>query len=461
MNVGSILNDDAGSVSSNLDRPKVLGKMPPRSHASAAPPSRDPDPASGIASLLNAAAVSSDPSETALSHPATLVGEKNPPRHRQLLENILNVTKSPSKDSTSELDKLHLIRNPTKPRRYESPPIWAQTWIPPSMRGNMKLANPANGGARESALSNKPVFDYSHTASVDLECSITGIIPTPSITKTIAEWIYANFRDIAEHNRKYVELELKFGTIIDKARGSRINLNVLTECIYNDHALVHFDMLVAEKAWDDIHRLFADLETLYQEDLKKAGPRHGKPPRKFNTMDEDMTDSFYHAGRPGEHPKSVRVSTDKTLNPPRHTAIEKQRLLDLYIHNPSSMYDMRLSLSLEMPVEESIVAPLISKGQPHLIREKKRNTWTHLPTITRFDLTRVLIPRELKNKDGKRVVTHDKNYEIELEVDTLEMFNAVDKIVQGLDLYRFEELVEIFINNGRVINNRVTKLAQP
>lgn len=458
MNVGSILNDDAGSVSSDAHRPTMLGKMPPRSRP-APLSSRESDPASGIASLLNAAGVSSE-SETPHPDPAA-VPKVTPPRHRHSLENILNVAKSPSKDSLSALDRIHQIRSSAKPHRYDSPPIWAQVWIPPSMRGNPQMSVPANGTQRESVLSSKPVFDYSHTASVDLECSITGIIPTPSITKTIAEWIYANFRDISEQNRKYVELELKFGTIIDKARGSRINLNVLTECIYNDHSLVHFDMLVAEKAWDDIHRLFADLETLYQDDLKKAGPRNSKPPRKFNTMDEDMTDSFYQVGRTGEHPKSVRVSTDKSLNPPRNTAIEKQRLLDLYIHNPSSMYDMRLSLSLEMPVEESVVSPLIGKLQPHLVREKKRNSWTHLPTITRFDLTRVLIPRELKNKDGKRVITHDKNYEIELEVDTLEMFNAVDKIVQGSDLYRFEELVEIFINNGRVINNRVTKLAQP
>lgn len=451
MNVGSILNDDSRAES----RPSL--KPAPSESPLARKDSETSSSSSVIASLLN---TTRDPSSSSKATPPPPPPESTRSRHS--LENILNVAKSPVRDLSADLKRLQQIRKSTKPRRYDTPPIWAQWWTPQGTRGPL-VRDSTHSEPNESILSSKRVFDRTSTDSVDLECSITGIIPTPSIIKSVAEWIYANLRDISETNRKYVELELKFGAITDKSRGARINLNVLTECIYTDQALIHFDMLVAEKAWDDIHRLFASLENLYQEELKKAGGARavGKPPRKFNTSDEEITDSFYHLGRPGEHPKSVRVSTDKSLNPPRYTAIEKQRLLDLYIHNPSSMYDMRISLSLEIPVPESTYMPLMSKTQPHLVREKKRNTFTHIPTITRFDLTRVLIPRELKNKDGKRVITHDKNYEIELEINTNEIFSAVDKIVQGTDLYRFEELVEIFINNGRVINNRVTKLAQP
>lgn len=451
MNVGSILNDDT-----RLDgRPTTLRKVPPR------PPLRkdsDASTSSGIATLLNAARATSDDSSPGAS--PNIETPVSSSRHRQSLENILNDSKNTGLDPAADLLRLLEIKKSAKPRRYDSPPIWAQWYVSPRMRGPVKADSAVAAEPAASVFSNKRVFNRATTPSTDLECSISGIIPTPSIVKVVAEWIYANFRDIAESNRKHVELELKFGTIVDKVRGSRINLNVLTECIYSDQLLIHFDMLVAEKAWDEIHRLFAGLEGQYQDELKKAASRLGKPPRKFNTSDEEITDSFYLLGRPGEHPKSVRVSTDKTLNPPRYTAIEKQRLLDLYIHNPASMYDMRLSLSLEIPVAEATFMPLVNKSQPHLVREKKRNTFTHFPTISRFDLTRVLIPRQLKNKDGKLVVTHDKNYEIELEVNTIEMFNAVDKITLGTDLYRFEELVEIFINNGRVINNCVTKLAQ-
>lgn len=376
-----------------------------------------------------------------------------------------------AKKEVDELARLKKIRNSSKPRRYETPPIWAQEWIPPNRQhlhqqnnisSNISVGN-GNEVHHQSVLSEKRVFDYSSTTSVDLECSITGVIPPPSVTRTIAEWIFANFRDIAEHNRKYVELELKFGTIVDKSRGHRINLNVTTECIYTDHTNVFFDMQVDEKAWQDINKYFQELENIYQDELKKMNVNTAKtkPKRKFNTLDEDITDNFFQVGKPGEQPKSVRVSKDNTLNPPRYTGIEKQRISDLFIHNPSSMYDLRLSLALEMPLTETSIEPLVNKNNPTLVREKKRNTWSHAPTVTRFDLTRVLIPRESKNKAGKKIVTHDKNYEIELEIDTIEVFNAMDKIQQGTDRFRFEELVEIFVNNARVLNNRVTKLALP
>ena len=48
---------------------------------------------------------------------------------------------------------------------------------------------------------------------------------------------------------------------------------------------------------------------------------------------------------------------------------------------------------------------------------------------------------------------------MEMEADTLAIFESIDKVRQGTDTYRLEEEVEIFLNNARVINNRVTKLA--
>ncbi|ODV82169.1 uncharacterized protein CANTADRAFT_4197 [Suhomyces tanzawaensis NRRL Y-17324] len=373
------------------------------------------------------------------------------------------------KEEEDALARLKQIKNSTKPTRYETPPVWAQTWIPPNQarhhRDNhnsypkQELRNtPTPTSATK--FSDKRVFDYTSTPSADLECSITGIIPPPSVTRTIAEWIFANFRDIADHNRKYVELELKFGTIMDKLRGKRINLNVTTECVYTNHSDVYFDMQVDEKAFSEISKLFQELEHTYQEELKKPSGKN-KPKRKFNTFDSDITDNFFQVSKPGEQPKSVRVSKDNTLTPPRYTGIEKQRILDLFIHNPSSMYDLRLSLALEIPVQDTQVEQLVARSQPNLVRDKKRNTWAHAQTVTRFDLTQVFIPRESKNLAGKKIVSYDKSFEVELEIDTLEVFNAIDKVLQGTDRFRYEELVEIYVNNARVLNNRVTRLAVP
>lgn len=371
-------------------------------------------------------------------------------------------TKSPAptsqgSKSSDELLRLKQLKSKKKPTRYTTPPIWAQEWIPPNQRHLQVSEVPS----QDSSLSDKRVFDYSKTQSVDLECSITGVIPAPSITRTIAEWIFANFQDIADTNHKYVELELKFGTIMDKRKGGRININVATECVFTDHSNIRFDMQVEELAWNDMSKCFQELESGYQEELRKMGGlARNKPKRKFTMLESDITDQIYQieSGN-NEHPKSVRVSKDNTLNPPRFVAIEKQRISSLYVHVPSSMYDLRLSLSLEIPIPENAVDLIMARNTPTLIREKKRNTWTHTPTVSQFDLTRVSIPRESKSKSGKKLIERDQNFEVEIEINTAQVFQAIEKFSRNVDPYRFEELVEIFMNNARVLNNRVTKLA--
>ncbi|KAL6454708.1 CET1 mRNA-capping enzyme subunit beta [Candida maltosa Xu316] len=357
-----------------------------------------------------------------------------------------------------DLEKIKKLKVSEKPRRYETPPIWAQRWTPVgderSNNGSSTTTATSTGGATFTRLSDKPVFDYTSTTSVDLECSITGVIPPSSITRTIAEWIYANFSNVEEKSKRFVELELKFGKIIDKRTGNRIDLSVVTECIYTDQSNCRFEMEVEEIAWKEIKKYFEELEKLHKEDKREK-----QSARKFNVLDSDNTDTFYQIGNKNEHLRKVRITKDNSLSPPRFTAIQKDRVADLYIHNPQSMYDLRLSLSLEIPVPEGNIETIMAKNQPLSIREKKRTTFTHPPTITQFDLTRVLIPRESKSKSGKKVVQHDTKYEVELEADTLEIFNAIEKITTGVDNFRLEELVEVYLNNARVLNNRVNKIA--
>ncbi|CUM65927.1 uncharacterized protein PRCAT00003580001 [Priceomyces carsonii] len=356
-----------------------------------------------------------------------------------------------------EFKKLSKLHSTDKPRRYLAPPIWAQEWHP---SGDSHSAEYSHMNGTLTALSSKHVFDPSSTIGTDLECSITGVIPPPSVTRTIAEWVYANFNEISDENRQYVELELKFGTIIDKRHSHRINIDVSTECIYTNTSSIYFDMGVHEVGWNEMCQFLDDLEKNYQEELRKAGPNAAsKPKRKFNVLESDITDSFYQVINRNEQPKSIRISKDNLLNPPRYTAINKQRISDLYIHNPSSMYDLRLSLSLELPIPEDTIDSVLKKNKPTLSRIKKRNSWTHRPTVSRFDMTRVLTPKELKNKLGKSIVEQDQSFEVELEIDTLELFNGYDKFKGGSDTIRFEELIEIFVNNARCLNNRVTRLA--
>ncbi|KAI5950745.1 hypothetical protein KGF54_003819 [Candida jiufengensis] len=360
-----------------------------------------------------------------------------------------------------DLTKIQRIKKSNKPKRYDSPPIWAQKWIPPNQQNKYNSNGQdeiIDNGESITRLSSKSVLNYNSTRYVDLKCSITGVIPPSSIIRTISEWIYANFSNIEDKNRKNVELELKFGKIIDKRTGNRVNANVITECIYTDQSNIKFDMEVEEIAFKDIRKLFDELEKIHQEELKRNGNQeHLK--KKFNMLESDKTDSFYQIGQKGEHLRRIRISKDNLLDPPRYIAIQKERIGDLYIHNPQSMYDLRLSLSLEIPVPEGNIESIRTKNQPQLSREKKRTSFTHPSTITQFDLTKVMIPKEFKNKSGKKIINYETKYEVEMEADTLELFQSIDKIISGTDTFRLEELVEVFLNNARIINNRVTKLA--
>lgn len=366
----------------------------------------------------------------------------------------------------SELEKLQKLKaEKKKPHRYDHVPIWAQQWVPPSQQGNPTGILPVDGPAssaftplaRDAAvISQKPVFNHESMVLTDLECLITGVIPPQSTVRTIAEWLYANFVEILLENRQYVELELKFGTIINKTTGSRIDLGVSTECIYTDTSNTRFEMGVHEVGWNDMKSFLDELEKSYA-DIARKDPT--KPRRKFSLTESNNTDYFYQITERNEKPKKIRISKDNLLNPPRHVAISKRRVSDLYIHNPSSMYDLRLSLSIEFPVSDESIEPIMKKNKPSMQRGKKRASYSHAPTVTRFDFTEVSVPRTANNRAGRSVVENEKLFELELEIDTFQIFRGFDRIRDGSDTIRFEELVEIFLNNARCLNNRVTKLA--
>lgn len=365
----------------------------------------------------------------------------------------LNRPKSSS--SSLVLDEMNrlkeLQKQKRKPRRYAEPPIWAQEYISPSRQEKLPYMQ-----LHPSSASSKPVFDKGNMHSLDLECLITGVIPPQSTVRTIAEWIYANFVEILVENRQYAELELKFGSIVDKATGSRLSIGVSSECIYTDTLTIRFELSVHEAGWREMKSFMDELERQYQEENRRDPT---KPRKKFAITETDNIDYFFSHTERNEKPRKIRITKDQLLTPPRLAGIEKKRLSDIHVFNPSSMFDFRLSLSLELPIPEGNVEPIMKKNKPELQRGKKRTSFTHSPTVTRFDFTEVRVPKPTRNKAGKTVNTNENSYELELEIDTFLIFRGFDKVRDGLDSIRFEELVEVFINNARCCNNRVTKFA--
>lgn len=351
-----------------------------------------------------------------------------------------------------ELNRLReLRRTKWKPRRYTEPPIWAQQYNSSSQQENLPFFQ-----QRQVSLSNKALFNRGSMYCGDLECLITGVIPPQSTVRTIAEWIYANFVEILIENRQFVELELKFGTIVDKASGSRLAVGVSSECIYTDSSAVRFELSVHEEGWKEMKAFIDELEKQYQKEQRKDPT---KPRKKFATTETDNIDFFYTNTERNERPQKIRITKDQLLSPPRFAGIEKKRLSDIHVHNPSSMFDFRLSLSLEIPIAEATVESIVKKKKIGLQRGKKRTSYSHSPTVTKFDFTEVSIPKPTRSKNGRTVVSNEVSHELELELDTFLIFRGFDKVRDGLDSIRFEELVEVFLNNARCCNNRVSKFA--
>lgn len=338
-----------------------------------------------------------------------------------------------------------------KPHRYTEPPIWAQEYVSPMNQDKLAFYQQR---PTMSASAGRPVFDRSSMFSGDLECLITGIIPPQSTVRRVAEWIYANFVEILVENRQYVELELKFGTIVDKTTDKRLALAVSSECIYTDTSSVRYELSIHEAGWRELRAFMDELETQHQEEHRRDP---SKPRKKFAITETENTDFFYTHAERNEKPQSIRITKEQLLTPPRYEGIYKRRLSDIHVFNPSSMFDFRLSLSLEIPVPEGSMEPIMKKNKPHLQRHKKRMSFTHAPTVTKFDFTEVAEPKTPR-KTGKPN-TAASTYELELEIDTFLIFRGFDKVRDGLDAIRFEELVEVFLNNARCCNNRVTKFA--
>ncbi|OBA20318.1 hypothetical protein METBIDRAFT_43985 [Metschnikowia bicuspidata var. bicuspidata NRRL YB-4993] len=480
MNVGSILNGESPSKSGDVDSKEPVGQRPslpdlphrqsinnllnetPKNRRAGTNPqgSSLPDPQVG-----------SDASET--SYPANSdeaededdVDADAEDIDRELAAASTSANAKRSDFLDTELKKLQQLKAARKkPVRYQEPPVWARQWIPPSQQGQGISSSSSEGGPGPAYVglvgsagpAAKSVFSREAMVLSDLECLITGVIPPQLTVRTIAEWLYANFVEILLENRQYVELELKFGTLVDKDTGSRIDVGVSTECIYTKTANTRFDMGVHEVGWREMRLFLDELEKNYAEAVRKDPTR---PRRKFSLTESNNTDYFYQITERNEKPRKIRISKDNLLSPPRYTAISKQRVSDLFIHNPSSMYDLRLSLLIEFPVDAQNIEPIMKKNKPSLQRGKARASYSHAPTVTRFDFTEVSSPRASKNKAGRAVAEHEKTHELELEIDTYQIFRGFDRVRDGSDTIRFEELVEIFLNNARCLNNRVTKLA--
>ncbi|KAG7664876.1 uncharacterized protein J8A68_001569 [[Candida] subhashii] len=245
-------------------------------------------------------------------------------------------------------------------------------------------------------------------------------IPRGPINRSISKWITDTVETIDENDRECIEIEVKFGKILDKSTQSRVNLP--KECLLRKAGNnINFQMEVQQSDWQELHELLENKTRT--NDIS-------------NKVFSSTTENAYHIGQ-GQNERRVRISTDNLSDPPVFTAVEKKRISDLFIHTPFNRYDFRISISLEIPEVEIDLEKVTKEQKSFFTRFKKRTSWRKGDTL--YEFTRALEPKEGKTNKCEK-------YEIELEMNPAAILDAISK-KESID-----EVVDNFIFDARSIN---------
>lgn len=364
---------------------------------------------------------------------------------------ILNGAKPPKNVIKEQIEKLEQLAKKEevvtsmdgKPKRYKNKPIWARDFVPQIYK-NLAVRN--NDGVK-SVLGDIQGMNVSRLSVP----SISGTMPRNDFTKLVTEWIWANHEAVKNsygdvpNVSDYIELELKLGQIIDKAKDRRISLPVNTECVisndyYNQECMFQAGVLLPE-----FNSAIDTLETFMAEsnEIGPGTPAAQKNKRgKFVMEKMHVVDMIASTASRNSRPSSTRVTLD-TKTKRRVSSIQKQRINDLFLFLPNTRFDLRLTMSLELPVDMNDVSYENFKTKINTQREKNRVSYIHQATATRMDFTKV---KEANSKITK--------YEVEVEMDNGSLIRSIKKVND--DPLLFPDLVQAFLDNARILTRKIS-----
>ncbi|KAL0255155.1 hypothetical protein SLS55_009685 [Diplodia seriata] len=199
------------------------------------------------------------------------------------------------------------------------------------------------------------------------------------------------------------------------------------------------------------HKMLNDfLNKSVGESLRGGRPKihykHLRETDQFYLADESVLQSLPPAVRPylygqGRMRKPrVRVTRDTNTKEVK-AQIVKVRVADLDILSPSEAFDCRISVNIEIQLDEDLSAFEVA-DEPG--RMKDRVSYQHLHT--QVDLTQV---RKQNNP-------HEKVHELEVELMADKLIEQGIATKQGRSDACYEEMVKTFVNNIRVLSREAT-----
>ncbi|AET37913.1 polynucleotide 5'-phosphatase Ecym_2161 [Eremothecium cymbalariae DBVPG len=316
-----------------------------------------------------------------------------------------------------DLKVLNEIASTARPSRYKVAPIWAQKWRP-----------------TVKALQNIGVKDH-----VQIDVSLTQVIPDDDLTKSVQDWIYATVLSVPTDQRQFIELEMKFGVLMDGGSDSqRVNPPVSSQSVYTE--------LDARMKPDVDERVFFELNR-YIKGISELNENTGK----FNIIESHTKDELYRVGINTQRPRFLRMSRDVKTG--RVGAfIEKKHISQLLLYSPKDSYDVKISVNVELPVPDNDPPEKYKDHIPISARTKERISYIHNDSCTRIDITKVS-----NHNQGVKKNDTELTHEIELELNTQALLNSFDNIAN--DSKGYASIIRTFLNNGTIIRRKLTSLS--
>ncbi|QLQ79750.1 hypothetical protein HG537_0C03990 [Torulaspora globosa] len=340
------------------------------------------------------------------------------PKHAESSVNTIFDEKASLQSKKNNLRKdlriLNEIAATSKPNKYKNVPIWAQKWKPTI-----------------KALQNIDKKDFK------IDNSFLNIIPDDDLTKSVQDWVYATIYSISPDLRPLIEMEMKFGVIMDRKTPDRINPPVSSQAVYTELD-AHMTPNIEQPVFDELKK--------YLRGISEVNENSGK----FSIIESQTKDSLYRVGVATQRPRFLRMSTD--MNTGRVAQfIEKRKIAHLLLFSPKDSYDVKLSINLEIPVPDTEPPEKYKDQTPMSERLKQRISFIHNDSCTRIDVTKV------SNQSNGRNSAPEITHEIELEINTPALLSAFDDIATDSKVYA--SVIRTFLNNGTLIRRKLSSLS--
>lgn len=257
--------------------------------------------------------------------------------------------------------------------------------------------------------------------------------PFPNdISKQLIDFLFKNITPTSTDPSYHIEIEAKFGKLIDNSTGNRIQLPITTETILttqsssHSNKWYHFESKITQPHFENLTRLF---------DNRAAATESSKYCQKSQVAQRD---SFYTLPKIGK----CRVSFDLVGSNVREI-IQKTRLTDLHIHFPSLPYDVRISINSERSIPIEAFSPQTAIPVDQVSRVKVRNCYCQ-NGFMEVDLTKVT------DDNGNNSCCI---YELELEIKDFELIQREREKLANKQENKFVSLCNTFLNGIRTIPN--------